>query len=124
MVGSSVDRRPYRGAVRRALAGLLCLGLLFAGGLHTLHAADDHALAHAVEIADADGACDDCASTPAHAIVSGCSLVGSCTMSATLTGVVTPPLTPAALVGPGDAQRHRGVEVLPRPRPPKLSAAV
>lgn len=123
MVGSSVDRRPSSGAVRRALAGLLCLALLFAGGLHTPHVADDHALAHAVEIADADRACDDCASTQAHAIASGCSLVGSCTMSATLAGIVTPSPTPAASVGPGDAQLHRGIEILPRPRPPKLSAA-
>jgi hypothetical protein len=124
MPASSARERPQRVPVlRRALAGLLSLILLLAGGLHVGHAADAHALAQTIEIAEADGACDDCGTAHAHGIAPSCSPVHACAMSATLAGLAPPSPPPSALLGLGDAQLHRGLDTAPRPHPPKLSGA-
>jgi hypothetical protein len=124
MPASSAKERPQRGPTpRRVLAGLLCLILLLAGGLHAGHADEAHGLALTLEIAEAGSACDGCATAHVHGIALSCSPVHACTMSATLAGLATLSPLPEAPVGLGDARLHRGLDTAPRPHPPKLSAA-
>jgi hypothetical protein len=125
MPASNVNKRPERGlALRRALAGLLCLALLLAGLIHTGHA-DAPSVAATFEFVGLEGEPDH--HRPAghsHAAAPSCSLAHACTMSATLAGLAILSPLPEAPVGLGDARLHRGLDRAPRPHPPKLSAAV
>jgi hypothetical protein len=121
----SMEARLQRGAaLRRALAGLLCLVLLLAGGLHASHAAEPHAASAAFAIAaDGDEPGHHHAGGHAHGLGASCSHAHGCAMSAALAVMASLSPPPAALVALGRDRLQRGIDTLPRPRPPKLSAA-
>jgi hypothetical protein len=101
---------------------MLCLALLLAGTMHAGHA-DAHAVSQAFEIAGAEGGPDHGPGGHAHGIGASCSLAHGCAISVALAVTASLSVTPAGLVGIGGDRLHRGIDTLPRPRPPKLSAA-
>jgi hypothetical protein len=121
---ASRARKGWQGwaAQLRRLTGLLCLMLALASGGNATHAAG-HGIAHAVETAIGDSSCDRCAAVRQHAIGPSCAVGQSCVMSAILAVAPSPPQPPSALAGQRDDRLRRGIDTLPRPRPPKLAAA-
>jgi hypothetical protein len=117
--------RPHRGCtLRRALARVLCLALLLAGGIHASHAIDAYAVSLASGIAPAGETDHHGAAGHAHGLGASCSLAHGCAMSAALPVTTGPLLTPAGLVDIGRDRWHRGLDTAPHPHPPRLSAAV